>query len=100
MNGIPLGISSPAQPINASLAAQLANAWMNPQLYKSGSIMSFAPIFPLTNEICSGLSDCRWPGRTQILRFSEKLTFYLDGAHTFESIQNCIRWYMENIPKQ
>lgn len=38
------------------------------------------------------LSTCKWPGRTQILR-GRIMDFYLDGAHTDESIDICASWF-------
>ena len=35
----------------------------------------------------------------QILKF-ERLTFYLDGAHTLESMQCCTKWFREAADKE
>ena len=43
-----------------------------------------------------GLTDCRWPGRNQIIECpSRACTFYLDGAHTVESITQFVDWFQE-----
>ncbi|XP_011630289.1 folylpolyglutamate synthase, mitochondrial, partial [Pogonomyrmex barbatus] len=44
------------------------------------------------NKIATALANCKWPGRTQILR-TNTVDFFLDGAHTIESIVNCISWF-------
>lgn len=44
------------------------------------------------NKVAAALASCKWPGRTQILRTSIA-DFFLDGAHTVESIVNCISWF-------
>lgn len=44
------------------------------------------------NKVATALASCKWPGRTQILRTSIG-DFFLDGAHTVESIVNCISWF-------
>lgn len=41
-----------------------------------------------------GLKNFFWPGRYQIIQ-SHDSTFYLDGAHTLESIKVCINWFKE-----
>ncbi|XP_065209631.1 folylpolyglutamate synthase, mitochondrial-like [Planococcus citri] len=92
-----LGNSGPAQPINASLAMQLANAWMYPFKYKN-NLCSTAPTFPLCDEIFTGLKNCRWPGRTQIIKRPSELIYYLDGAHNLESIQLCVEWFLKTVP--
>lgn len=33
-----------------------------------------------------GLARCNWAGRNQAIR-KHRLTYYLDGAHTLESVQ-------------
>lgn len=40
--------------------------------------------------------ECKWPGRNQIIKSDNgKITYYLDGAHTNESIQQFIEWFSE-----
>ncbi len=40
-----------------------------------------------------GLRLTSWPGRSQTLRVSEDVTFFLDGAHTKESLEACADWF-------
>lgn len=47
-------------------------------------------------KTASALSSCTWPGRAQILRGSN-MDFYLDGAHTYESIEVCASWYLGKV---
>ncbi|XP_071856016.1 folylpolyglutamate synthase 1 isoform X3 [Bombus fervidus] len=44
------------------------------------------------DKIAIALTSCKWPGRMQILRSSIG-DFFLDGAHTIESIECCISWF-------
>ncbi|RVE55216.1 hypothetical protein evm_000114 [Chilo suppressalis] len=41
-----------------------------------------------------GLKECKWPGRYQIVE-STYATFYLDGAHTKESMEICSEWFQD-----
>ena len=42
----------------------------------------------------AGLKECRWPGRCQT--FKEKgITWYVDGAHTPESLEKCVEWFKQ-----
>ena len=41
-----------------------------------------------------GLKSCYWPGRNQVIR-RDKVTFYVDGAHTPRSITACCKWFHE-----
>ncbi|XP_046465559.1 folylpolyglutamate synthase, mitochondrial isoform X1 [Neodiprion pinetum] len=42
------------------------------------------------------LSCCVWPGRTQVL-CGRTMDFYLDGAHTSESVEHCASWYLSKV---
>jgi folylpolyglutamate synthase len=46
----------------------------------------------LNENFKSGLENCSWPGRNQIIK-SNNVTYYLDGAHTADSIEQFISWF-------
>ncbi len=49
---------------------------------------------------CQGLKECKWPGRNQIIQSKNPLiTYYIDGAHTIESVQQFIAW-VEKVKPQ
>ena len=50
----------------------------------------------LPRETILGLVNCKWPGRYQVfpgVQGDPDLTYFLDGAHTKESIQLCSKWF-------
>lgn len=49
----------------------------------------------LGEKMVQGLKATNWPGRCQIAKDTKEagLTWYLDGAHTIESLQCCGDWY-------
>ena len=49
--------------------------------------------FDLDLEEALGLRLCSWPGRAQTLRLSDDAVLLLDGAHTRESMLECVNWY-------
>ena len=49
--------------------------------------------FDLDLEEALGLRLCSWPGRAQTLRLSDDALLLLDGAHTRESMLECVNWY-------
>ena len=49
--------------------------------------------FDLDMEEALGLRLCSWPGRAQTLRLSDDAVLLLDGAHTRESMLECVNWY-------
>lgn len=90
---ITLGLAGEHQRENASLAIRLASEWeeqtnkdvKRPQMVKQGILPS---------EYARGLQSVRWPGRSQVISDAvEGLTFFLDGAHTPESMETCAEWY-------
>lgn len=101
-----LSINHEIQKINASLAIQLAYDWIKlnfPFLpssvqNKTKFLENFQRGNTLTvcDEVIFGLENCKWLGRCQYLELNN-LKFYLDGAHTAESIHICIDWFGNEI---
>ncbi|XP_014359491.2 folylpolyglutamate synthase, mitochondrial isoform X2 [Papilio machaon] len=108
-----LPVEIEAYRMNASLAIQLAHAWMRKnkthslnnitnvtngaiyeKVYKGNGIENNV-ITKLPNKTIKGLSACKWPGRYQVIE-TEYSTFYLDGAHTKESMEICANWFEDN----
>lgn len=97
------------QQLNASLALQLTNAWMrrrsetNSGFHKpiiSPSLKEALP-FSITKETATGLFNCRWPGRMQILESDcGRINYFIDGAHTVESMTACAEWYSKHRPSR
>ncbi|KMQ98339.1 folylpolyglutamate mitochondrial [Lasius niger] len=93
---------------NASLSISMALEWMKsrcdkpPLIVNDKYVNGFHDNFQsdkvdlsqtvYLNKVAAALASCKWPGRTQILRTSVA-DFFLDGAHTVESIVNCISWF-------
>ncbi|PIK48848.1 putative folylpolyglutamate synthase, mitochondrial-like isoform X2 [Apostichopus japonicus] len=50
--------------------------------------------FILPENFITGLRECYWPGRSQTIQ-RERVTYYLDGAHTARSLQACVDWFIE-----
>lgn len=92
LKSIKLGIEGDVQKINAGLAIDLCRCWESKVLSQtriSGPIDDIEEI---------ALEKTYWPGRCHtICRGSKK--FYLDGAHTAESMANCIKWFNTKIDR-
>lgn len=103
-----LGIPGQVQRINASLALQLCKAWLNATNNNSSGNTKRpflndadgdeAAAFDLDESFLKGLSECKWPGRFQTFK-KDKITYFLDGAHTMESIETCVDWFHTNQSK-
>ncbi|KAJ8038851.1 Folylpolyglutamate synthase, mitochondrial [Holothuria leucospilota] len=53
----------------------------------------------LPESFIAGLRDCYWAGRNQTI-VRERVTYYIDGAHTLRSIEACRKWFMEETEKE
>lgn len=88
--------------LNASLALQITNAWMKRnELQKPTPSLTLqeAEPFPISRKTSTGLLNCRWPGRNQVLDSDcGTIKYFLDGAHTVESMQACVEWYRKSRP--
>lgn len=107
-----LGIKGSVQLTNAALATQLskyfiASRTQPDKLDQNVSIMKFSdePIivdtafYDLEQPFKEGLIRTKWMGRCQKLKVNDRLTFYLDGAHTRKSIENCLEWFVKETNK-
>jgi folylpolyglutamate synthase len=103
-----LGIAGEHQKINASLAVALAGMWEGTIAHSKnskqveGGAERAAQIAEgtLPKEYIQGLSKAFWPGRSQIFLDTtvpvNKLSFFLDGAHTEESMATCADWFADS----
>lgn len=81
VKGLELGIPGSFQAQNASLAVSLANE----HLTKLGIQID-------SEKTREGLKKTFWPGRCQIIK-EDKITWFIDGAHTKESIDASSGWF-------
>ncbi|KAG7854819.1 hypothetical protein KL919_005101 [Ogataea angusta] len=88
---IRLGINGDFQRQNASLAVHLCKA----HLERLGFELGDFEVLP--EEFVTGLEQASWPGRCQIIRDSKRddITWYVDGAHTAESIASGTAWFAQ-----
>jgi len=87
-----LGLSGQVQLKNASLALALSHAFLHPSSYKQTYFPVMASPFQILRADALGLALAKWPGRSQILR-RKGTSYFVDGAHTPESIEACIEWF-------
>lgn len=94
-NALNLGIPSSAQYANAALACRLANCLLQkrPSL-KHQAVTIDEHSSHLPPHLLNGLERCRWPGRCQVVELNDKMCFFLDGAHTKKSMENCLEWFI------
>lgn len=98
LGDLELGIEGSAQKINASLACQLAKFFIT-RVEGCGDCRypEDEPLRTYVSELQpffkQALSDCSWPGRCQVRQLPGTV-YFLDGAHTTKSMQNCLDWFL------
>ena len=90
-----LGLPGHVQFKNASLALQLCRSFLYPHINREqNESIAVASPFQITLPEALGLTKAFWPGRSQILNF-KNVSYYIDGAHTPESIAACVEWFQQ-----
>nr|POE71304.1 isoform 2 of folylpolyglutamate synthase [Quercus suber] len=98
LNGQKLGLKGEHQYQNAGLAVALCYTW----LHRTGhlEITNLEQTSSLPESFIKGLTTANLQGRAQIvpdqhidIESPGDLVFYLDGAHTSESMEICARWF-------
>ncbi|KAG7660561.1 MET7 [[Candida] subhashii] len=101
---VKLGLLGDFQGANAALAVRLATTHLKsigitedlPEFNPEGSIKK------LSDKFITGLGNVDWPGRCQIIKNKpgyEGITWYIDGAHTMESITAATTWFKQEQSK-
>ncbi|CAH8356405.1 unnamed protein product [Eruca vesicaria subsp. sativa] len=105
LDGIALGLSGDHQLVNAGLAVSLSRCWLQrtgnwDKIFPNGSNETDMPV-----AFVRGLATARLHGRAQVVHdlvsdqqdSSGDLIFYLDGAHSPESMEACGRWFSSAV---
>lgn len=88
---VKLGIEGEFQRTNASLAVALATQALA-SMYFLPSPVSTKDDARIPARVLQGLEKTRWDGRCQVLERGS-ITWYIDGAHTKESIEAASGWF-------
>ncbi|XP_028408389.1 folylpolyglutamate synthase, mitochondrial-like [Dendronephthya gigantea] len=113
-----LGIEGRHQFLNASLALQLCNTWLdryrketngNDNCYETPAVTNedvqceklipSAEPFPINLNMKFALEKTYWPGRSHCIK-RNNYTLYLDGAHTPKSINACSTWFCKRADEE
>ncbi|XP_014505224.1 folylpolyglutamate synthase isoform X1 [Vigna radiata var. radiata] len=98
LNGLRLGLEGEHQYVNAALAISLCFTWLK----RTGHVgdIYLEQTDKLPEQFIKGLTSASLQGRAQIVpdqhlkgERSNRLVFFLDGAHSPESMEVCARWF-------
>lgn len=89
-----MGIPGDNQLANAGLAVDIVEAWL--QRNAPSTAMSKGKTLPAFIE--AGLRRATWPGRSD-LQLTKDVAWFIDGAHTSESMQCAAAGYAKALPE-
>ncbi|KAL2932366.1 Folylpolyglutamate synthase [Bienertia sinuspersici] len=102
LNGLQLGLDGEHQFVNAGLAVALCSTWLQKTGYVE--IPYHVNNGSLPEQFIKGLTTTKLQGRAQIVpdqyistEGPGDLVFYMDGAHSPESMEVCGRWFSHAI---
>ncbi|KAL9678233.1 hypothetical protein QQ045_016073 [Rhodiola kirilowii] len=105
LNGLQLGLVGEHQYVNAGLAIALCTTWLQETGHLGVNYLEQTTSLP--EHFIRGLTTASLQGRAQIVpdKFvndenSEELVFYLDGAHSPESMEVCARWFSLEVKEE
>ncbi|XP_034928483.1 folylpolyglutamate synthase isoform X2 [Populus alba] len=98
LNGLKLSLEGEHQYLNAGLAIALSSTWLQRTGHHEFTYLEQAS--PLPEQFIKGLTTASLQGRAQKVpdqyinaeRYGD-LVFYLDGAHSPESMEMCAKWF-------
>lgn len=82
--------------INFSLAAQLSARWLKNRTLLSEKYFSDNVLIVVENKFIAAIQKCQFEGRFQQIK-SQGINFYLDGAHTIDSMAITSNWFSLKI---
>lgn len=92
-----LGLAGDFQRTNAAVAVKIAEAHLKHLGVDVDVNVSLPDLF------VAGLESARWDGRCQVIRNSkgyDRISWYIDGAHTIESIDGASTWFKSVTTKR
>ncbi|ONK62034.1 uncharacterized protein A4U43_C08F36110 [Asparagus officinalis] len=95
-----LGLHGEHQYLNAGLAIALSKSWLQRTGHEESIFLNNTNTLP--EQFVRGLTMANLPGRAQIISDPsfEQLVFYLDGAHTPESLEVCGKWFSSVVREE
>ncbi|XP_076937313.1 folylpolyglutamate synthase-like, partial [Bidens hawaiensis] len=102
LNGLHLGLAGEHQYVNAGLAIMLSYTWLQKTGQLEDKPLDLTSCLP--EPFIKGLTTASLQGRAQIIvdrpcdsQSQRDLVFYLDGAHSPESMEVCANWFSHAI---
>lgn len=91
---VKLGLAGDFQRLNAALAINLASVHLLKLGVPPNDLPDFENVNSLPDKFLTGLANTQWDGRCQLIE-RENINWYIDGAHTLESINVASNWFKQ-----
>lgn len=85
--------------INFSLATQLSARWLKNRNKLSQDVFDGEVLKFVDEKFVEAFRRCQFEGRFQQIKADDHLTYFLDGAHTKESMEICTSWFKKQIER-
>lgn len=95
-SSVKLGLAGSFQRLNASLATRLAAIHLQALGVPSNELPDFENNNSLPDKFIKGLAETKWDGRCQLIE-KDDISWYVDGAHTIESINVASNWFKSTV---
>lgn len=103
LHDLQLGLGGEHQRVNAALAVALCKQWVmkRPPSEQTNALQKVLSGGRLPDSFVNGLQLTKWAGRAEVIHDpSGRLSFYLDGAHSPESMEACAHWFCSAIKSE
>lgn len=88
--------TSEVNKFNFSLATQLSARWLRSRNKISDDVFDGEVLRTVGEKFVEAFRKCQFAGRFQKIE-RDNLTYFLDGAHTRESMEICTKWFSKQI---
>lgn len=88
--------TSEVNKLNFSLAAQLSGCWLRNHNKLSEDDFIGNVLHSVNDKFVEAYKTCNFAGRFQKIE-QDNMTFFLDGAHTKESMEICTAWFKKQV---
>lgn len=88
--------TSEVNKLNFSLAAQLSARWLRSRNKLSNDVFNGDVLRAIDNNFVDAFNKCQFEGRFQRIE-RDGLTYFLDGAHTKDSMEICTEWFVQQV---
>lgn len=89
--------SSEVRALNFSLSTQLSACWLKNRNLISKDDFIGDVMMTVNDKFTKAFNQCQFNGRFEVINGNNDITYFLDGAHTKDSMQICAEWFSKQL---